>query len=601
MKFLRTIRGRLFASCACIVVALLLVLTALFYGYTAAILETRASESLQQLAININQYLDVEYRTMSGVALRVISSQPIKDRYYTGDGTRFTALDNQLALFELLFTVAGPSLQYQINIAGEDGRLVQFGKQNDLSFTRAGQALETAWFEVALQREGRTVITHPHESDWGGRGDEVVSVCRAMNKTFGARYDSVAEVQIPYRTVLGVIRNAIVLPDNQSNPGVVAFAYGEDGTLIYAPEGEAQESAGGYYAEAQAQGSAYGSIVAASGGEILAYSTSSFSGWTVVVRERDGRLLTAVGAFRNWVLVIGALALVITLGITFLIARQLTVPIREIQSSINRLELSHLGENAMPKDQPSTYELNKLTHAYQRMVARLEHSLNETVEARFQEMRARLLALQAQMDPHFLYNTITIISIKAENNDDAEVVALCENLTGMLRYVSKEAAGAVPMEVELAYLDQYLFLMESRYGGQFRIEIDIPEALRQVEVPKLILQPIIENCFKYAFDMHPPWVACIRGEMNGNRWSVTVTDNGKGFCEEALAAIHDRIRSGEFHFAAGETDRIGLLNIYYRLRFLYKDDAVFEVKNDPEGGSSVTIGGLVERRDAHEW
>ncbi|NLT16239.1 MAG: histidine kinase [Clostridiales bacterium] len=572
-------------------------LTLLFYRDTASLLESRASESLQQLAININQYLDADFEAMNDMAGRIIASQPIKNHYYANGEAAFTSLENQLEMFDLLFTVTGSSLEYQINIAGDDGRLVRFGKLNDLSYLNPERIGRTDWFAKCLLREGKPVITEPRENEWGRRSGTVVSVCRALNRTFGSRYDSVVEIQMPYDTVRYRIENSIALPDNKSNPGVVAFVYSKDGNPVYTPEGDN----GRYFANTVARNGKYGTINLESSHEILAYSVSAFSGWTVVVREQEAQLLKPVGVFRNRVVLIGTAALFITLLITFLIARQLTVPIRNIQSSINKLELSHLDADAVPVEKTSTYELDKLGIAYQRMVNRLERSLNETVDARLQEMRARMLALQAQMDPHFLYNTITIISIKAEDNDDAEVVALCENLTGMLRYISKEAASSVTMAVELSYLHQYLFRMESRYKGQFEIDIDVPGALMAVVVPKLIVQPIIENCFKYAFDTHPPWKASVRGEMRVNEWRVTVTDNGKGFSAEALAAIDNRIRTGEFRFAAGETGNIGLLNIYYRLRFLYREGAVFSIENLPEGGSRVTIGGLVKKEDAHEW
>lgn len=597
MKLLRTIRGRLFISSACIIAALIFVLTLLFYRYTASLLEGRASESLQQLAININQYLDADFEAMNDAAGRIIASQPIKNHYYAGGEAAFTSLENQLEMFDLLFTVTGSSLRYQINIAGDDGRLVRFGKLNDLSYLRPERIREAGWFAKCLQREGKPIITEPRESEWGHRNGAVVSVCRALNRTFGSRYDSAVEIQIPYDTVRRRIENSIALPNDKSNPGVVAFVYGGDGNPIYTPEGDA----GDYFGSAAAQGGGYGTVHLKDSSEILAYSASDFSGWTVVVREQEAQLLKPVGVFRNWVALIGVIALFLSLIITFFIARRLTVPIRNIQSSINKLELAHLDADTLPIEKTSTYELDKLGIAYQRMVNRLERSLNETVDARLQEIRARMLALQAQMDPHFLYNTITIISIKAENNQDAEVVALCENLTGMLRYISKEAASSVTVAVELSYLHQYLFLMESRYKGQFEIDIDVPEALMSVVVPKLIVQPIIENCFKYAFDIHPPWKASVRGEMRQNEWRITVTDNGKGFSGEALDAINSRIQTGEFRFAIGETGKIGLLNIYYRLRFLYKEDAVFSIENLPEGGSRVVIGGLVKKEDVHEW
>lgn len=590
MRFFQTIRGRLFLCYSSIITLVIVAFAVSFYSYTANILEKRASESLQQLAININQYLDAAFKNSNDTANRVISSDPIKDIFYMDNGTEAQQIQNKWYLFQMLFTVTGSSTANQINMVGEDGSLALFGKQFDLTNHSGLQPGELPWFQECLAREGRVYITEPHIPQWGPDSRPVISVCRAFNEMFGSRYNSIVEVQEDYSSFAQLIETAISLPDNRSNAGVIAYAYNETGKLVY-PYPAPEEPLPDYYSLMTANSGVYGTfpVEATDGRNILAFSRSDYSGWWVAVCQDEQQLLAPVSTFRNNIVLLGLLVLLFTNGITYIIARQLTEPIRKIQKSISKLDLADLSLGQERPLGSATYELTKLNQSYQQMVERLEQSLEETVTARSHEIRSRMLALQAQMNPHFLYNTITIISIKAEQQNDTQVVEMCRCLSGMLRYVAQETPAAVPLSVELAYLDQHLYLMNCRYPGQFRVQIEIPEELRQVELPKLLLQPLVENCFKHGFNIRPPWEIKVEGRREGNRWQISVVDNGVGFPPERLTVLNQTSANPDIN----ASNSLGLLNIRSRLQLQYKENAVFLVENLPEGGSRVTIGGIV--------
>jgi sensor histidine kinase YesM len=115
-----------------------------------------------------------------------------------------------------------------------------------------------------------------------------------------------------------------------------------------------------------------------------------------------------------------------TLLVSFLIARQLTIPIRKIRDSIARLHLVALPDQRLREEKPVSSELEELYASYSEMVVRLQNSLNDIVMIRSHEIQARMLAIQAQMNPHFLYNSITAISIMADNSHQPAIVEMCE-------------------------------------------------------------------------------------------------------------------------------------------------------------------------------
>lgn len=177
MRFFQTIRGRLFLCYSSIITLVIVVFATSFYIYTSDILEKTASESLQQLVININQYLDAEFKNMNDTANRVISSDSINDIFYQRESTEARQIQNKWNLFQLLFTVTGSSTANQLNMVGADGSLALFGKEFDLTRSSGIPPDQLPWFRECLSREGRVFITEPHVPKWGPDGRPVISVC----------------------------------------------------------------------------------------------------------------------------------------------------------------------------------------------------------------------------------------------------------------------------------------------------------------------------------------------------------------------------------------------------------------------------------------
>lgn len=192
--------------------------------------------------------------------------------------------------------------------------------------------------------------------------------------------------------------------------------------------------------------------------EIASYSRSAYTGMTMVMCEDEARLLAPVVQFRDRLILFGVLTMLLTTLVAsiFLCQSSLTEPIRSIQKSISALNLAELHTEDASSYRSSAYELTRLGNAYVEMVDRLQSSLAQTLTAHSREVEARITATASANESHFLYNTITVISIKAEDNGDAEVVRMCEALSGMLRYIVKDGPAFVQMETELSHLNQYL-------------------------------------------------------------------------------------------------------------------------------------------------
>lgn len=587
MKLFSTIRSRLFFCYSTIISALIIILATLFYRYTSNILEQRASESLQQLSINTIQYLDSEIKNMNSLANRIISSEPIKNAFYDLDPKNYNLLSKKSKIFNLLSTTTGSTLDYQINLIGLNGNYVEFGNKFDISTSDNKNVINRTWISDCLDLRGHLFIV-PIDVNQPLLDESTISISRAFSEVFGAKYDSIVEIQAPYKTFSKHIETAAI-----AKTFVHSYVFDEHGNQIYPYEKNASYD---YFNKVLQCNNSFGTLPVNINeqSEIIAFSKSDYSKWTVVVSQTREQLLHPVITFRNIILCLGVVVLFITLFLSYIIARKLTEPIREIQNAINHLNLNDLRSKQETSQGLFSYELTMLSESYTQMVSRLQESLSQTVLAKSSEIQARMIALQAQMNPHFLYNTITVISIKAEDCGNTEIVHMCDSLVSMLRYVTIENNTLVTVRYELDYVEKYLSLMEYRYPEHFKVTTTLPDALYELPIPKLLLHPLIENCFKYAFNIRSPWLISIDGTIDSDIWTISVTDNGVGFSEEVLAELNKNIHSNQFSFASESNSKIGLFNIYYRLNIQYKEDAIFEIRNNESFGATITIGGRIE-------
>ncbi|GIO29631.1 cache domain-containing sensor histidine kinase [Paenibacillus sp. USDA918EY] len=598
MKSFRTVQAKLFMVYACLIMLIIIIFVTSFYLYVSRALEQKASESIHQLSLNISDKFDAELRNMDAIAERIITSDSLRTYFFENADNPAKELYNRRNISNTLFSITGYPFQfYQIHIYGLNGKYIEFGKNFDVSRLSPDTIQNKDWIHATLVQDGRRTVIPPRKDDWDPN-TTILSVGRAFTEVLGEPMDNIVEIQQDYSVFENIINRSIAIPGEKSPFSTKVYVYDRNGNLIYplsqglprvvTPWNEISKltNSSGILAPAYLPTFQDASKQPA---EMAAYSRSDFSGLTVLLVESEAALLQPVQIFRNQIILVGVAALLLTMILTYYVSKGLTTPLKAIRKSINGLSLQTLHPKKMMDAPSHLNELEELKSAFVQMCERLEESLHETVEARSQEIKARMLALQAQMNPHFLYNTLTIISIKADNNNQQEIVKMCSDLSGMMRYIAVEESAPVTIAQEMDYTGKYLDLMKSRHSDQFTCSIDIPVNMNHVRVPRLIIQPIVENCFKHAFNQRPPWHIHIDGKINDNKWELIISDNGIGFDEEVLANIHAKIDHPD-RTIADDDPHIGLLNIFHRLKLLYNDLAVFQLSNT-EKGAKVRIGG----------
>lgn len=596
----KSIQSKLFVSYSSLIVVILIGLGIPFYFSTVNILTNQAAESNRQLSLNLSDKLDSQFKYMDSVAERVISAEPVKQLFFSKSTDReVTILHNKWDITSLLFSITGTPFQfYQMNLFGLDGHFVKFGKEYDVQDLDSSMIQSREWIQPVLQSDGRRSVSMPRLNDWDNSETMVISLSRAFSEVFGAKVDSIVEIQLEYQQLVDLIKRSVNQESAQSNMNINVYVYSSTGDLVYPHEPDNSnliQLSDFYWNFVDNQDDLQHSITIKNSynheTDHVSYIRSEFTGWTIALVQSESSLLEPVVHFRNEAILFGVIILFITMIVTFFVSKGLTLPIRRIRTSIKKLSLETLQPSI--NNDVSLNELEELNQSFIEMCNRLQASLDEVVSAKSHEIRARLFALQAQMNPHFLYNTLAIISIKAENQNQHEIVEMCHNLSEMLRYIAVEGSKPVTIAQELEYTLEYLGLMKIRYMNHFDYTICIPEEMNGFEVPRLLIQPIVENCFKHGFTQKPPWTIAIKGECSAQLWEITIKDNGTGFDEQILSRIKSKTNDLNFKYEddSESLDNIGLLNIYYRLKLLYNQHVTFKISNDHDGGAIITIGG----------
>jgi two-component system sensor histidine kinase YesM len=334
-------------------------------------------------------------------------------------------------------------------------------------------------------------------------------------------------------------------------------------------------------------------------GALYSFARSDATGYRILIKSRTQAVMEPLRALRNATfLTILALAL-FSLVMIYIISRRLVHPIRALRDRVVKVSLGNM--RLAPEIPASDDEVRLLESAFQDMLRRLEATMEREIALTREQEQSRFEALQARMAPHFIHNTLYIIGILAQEKRTDDVVRMCKELSNMLRYVVASPSRGTTMGEEVAHAGDYLSLQRSNYEDGLEYTIDLEESVRDVALPRLVIQPFIENSIHSGFKGHKqPWEIDVRCRLDGERWRIEIDDNGRGFEEHELRVIQEAMADGPSNIsreALGTEDGmagIGILNTYFRLRLMYKDSLEFRIGASPLGGARISIAGSMD-------
>ncbi|MGO4272147.1 sensor histidine kinase [Paenibacillus sp. TAF58] len=591
----RTIQSVLFQTYSLIIIVVLTLLVAPFYVWSSDLLKKKAVESLDNLSQSMQDKLDLEIKRIDSVSLNILYSNLVKDRFLKFTEASGDTINNSKDLADILVAANGPALAVnQINLYDLEGNMFGSGIDNRRTKVNLPNKL---WYQEVLENKAGKHITIPEK-------DDELSLFLSSKDAF-----SISLVRLFFdanNTPEGIVevkQNADKLFTNindymKHNNGQKVIVYNDAGDIIYPIDPKAKELIS-YFSRLHSNSlSAMNNIrnPITNEKEIYSISHSEYTGWNIALIVSEQQLLGPLNDFTKKIAMVSLAILLLAISLSYLAAKRITKPIARMHATMKSTNLVDITSNTHLELNSGLNELDRLQFAFNKMSERLKDSMDQLLMSQLQELQAKMLALQSQMNPHFLYNTLTTISVMAEENMNEQIVNMIENLSIMLRYISADNSSLVPLGTELDYTEKYLQCIKIRHKQNLLYTIEINENMRNIPVPKLIIQPLVENSLKYSSKLLPPWTIQVRGYQENDHWFVEVTDNGPGFDQIAMAEFNTRIQEIEQsgRIPALQLDGMGLLNIYLRLKISYRSDMCLQTVNLLDGGAMVRVGGKIE-------
>lgn len=553
-----------------------------FYRYAERDVIKRAEENLgflcERTASEINMILQqMESSTiflLSDVRLlNSIRSIATLDR--SEDSNRRIIHESNLAINEALVTYAHIKYFYKINIVSYNGSFFSSEFVHNDQFGGTPDVIENlSWADLADQARGRACFVAPYNDPWDSLNARVFSVVRRIQLK-----SSAAATYIEVQNRLSVIDDIFSFVQANDIQGLIMTRSG----VVY--------DTGIMNGQIHNHSDAIESRIPLESYNIF-----------VCLRQSLSSALAPLRIIRDSVLLITGILLLFALVYTHAIAGLLTKPLNGLRYVIEHTALENLPEVV---DLPvQSDELRQIADAFERMRFRLNEAVDNQIELRVMEQRSLFNALQAQINPHFLYNTLNLISARGAEVGDMEICIICDGMARMFRYATSTQVCDATIREEVEHLQTYMMLMHMRYGADLEYTIEIDPDMFDVRMPKIILQPIVENAMRHAFqNISEGKIVHTEGRIIDGAWQIRVSDNGVGFDEDTLLSLRDKARVIRAQVLGGQRMEglsiggMGLVNTYARLLAFYHEDVIFEIGNDVQGGY-VIIGRHMEKAEA---
>jgi two-component system sensor histidine kinase YesM len=320
---------------------------------------------------------------------------------------------------------------------------------------------------------------------------------------------------------------------------------------------------------------------------LISHSSSEMSGWHVLVIQPRTEELSQLNTIRWLTIGFVLLILLINAPISWTISRLFLKPLKRILKSMREVQA---GDFSQQVEVTLRDEIGQLGKGYNIMVTRIKELIQDVYESELSKKKSELRLLQSQINPHFLYNTLNSIAWMSYREGAEKTADMIQKLSVFFRYNLSQGADVITLQKELTIVENYLYLSNIRFGDKLTYSVEVDEHLAEQLIPKLILQPLVENAVVHGIEqieelgfIHVT-VRDIEGLLH-----IEVTDNGIGIAPETLDRLHAAIRSEKRFVSTEEIGGFALLNVRDRLLNHFGDRITIDIISKLNIGTTVKL------------
>ncbi|GGJ00020.1 hypothetical protein GCM10010885_06620 [Alicyclobacillus cellulosilyticus] len=580
-----SLKTKIAATYSAIIVLSFFAMFLLVYRASLSILrneiEYAATQAIHEYAAYVGDTMDQIYN-LAGV---ILNSQTIKVWYAQTRAGRLPhnrqMLLNRTVSQEITLIANSYPVVDAIAVLGKDGLYID---ENNHIVLHSGYE-HTAWFKAFRTHAAYWIPVYDNQGRRYQQGD-VISFLVPIGTFEPTHAQSVLKIDIRVGTFQDLLTQPqfrmLAVEDvfllNHQGVSMLSNRYPGDAGLRRSLE-EAVHS------EAQ-NGVMY--VSTHRGRYMVMYDKLPTSGWTVAALISEARIFSSLDELRQRIVQMTLLLLGLTVVVSFLLSYRMTNALSRLVRAMRLVKrggfepAEHLlAQTPLPRD-----EIGVATEAFLEMVQELKEHIRREVESHALRQRAEYKALLMQINPHFLFNTLEMMSSLALQGRTEDILTVIEAMGKMLRFSLRSDSDLVDIHEELSYIDHYLAILQLRYKERLQIHKEISADLGHVRVIKFLLQPLVENAVKFTLPYRPVCQLRIRVQAeDGLR--VEVSDNGIGMPPELVQQLADGTYLDEL-WSTGE-QRIGLRNVLGRCRMHYGERFHCHVASSPQHGTSITL------------
>ncbi|MCI3921114.1 sensor histidine kinase [Paenibacillus sp. TRM 82003] len=584
----RTLMTKLLVFSAILVVVPMVFVGAISYRESSETLEGEAREYSWQIIEQVKHYVEDYLRDFEINTLKIVNHPD------TAAFLRMTTLEEEDGLVvhnvRNVLKNSAYSRSDVTNITLVLDRVTVIDSADAANLATVRELEKEHWYD-SVPATGLPMV-YNRVIEWKGREEPVITIVKRIVNPSTLRPFGMLVIDVNYKRLQDVARKVQL---GESGRGYL-FILDEYGYYVYHPNVDKIGTMADSAVVERIRARDSGSFITNEGGakQLLTFSRSDSLRWQLATSIPYDELMQSRGDMGRKIFISTAIFMAVAYVLAIGFAASLVGPIRRLHQHMRRVEIGDLS-GKVPVH--TSDEIGLLSMGFNKMTARLSQlldeiyvsKLNET-EMHLRQKETELKMLQAQINPHFLYNSLDTIRGMALEYDRDEIASMAGALARLLRYNVKEAGTTVAVRQELEIGEVYLRIQKFRFEEKLAYAFDVPAWAMEQQLPKLTLQPIVENAIVHGLEPSArPIRITVTAEREGpDAFVLTVADTGLGMTEERLRLVNDRLAGGVDVGSAGG-GHIGIDNVHRRIRYVFGEAYGLTIRSKPGEGTEVAV------------
>lgn len=484
--------------------------------------------------------------------------------------------------FSMLYETNVDKIQ-SLALYGYDGMLIE--SEPVATVKDNVKVAEQKWYQDARSEIENIHFSTPHVQnlfdDGTFRYHRVVSLSRSVDINDGSTSGSgVLLVDMKYSVLEDMLERI-----NETSSGIYYYLCSRDGEIIYHPRWT--EINRGLFKEKNNKVASYedGIYEMKTDGqkENIVVGSVAYTGWKLIGVVPESVQETSINKFRYYIITTTLILVMMLLQVNRFISRKISRPIRELDESVKAYEAGAMPDIYIG----GSAEIRHLGYSVQKSYEQIEALMKEIIQQQTERRKSELDALQSQINPHFLYNTLESITWMIEAQRNKEAVVMISELAKLLRVSLSRGKTIISIGDELQHSRSYMNIQRVRYKERFKVEFLIDEEIKNYCIVKLVIQPLLENAIYYGvgnMDEDDDGQILIRGEKKGEDIYISIEDNGMGMPEDIRSNILTDNSKVPKHGSG-----VGVINVHSRISLMFGPEYGLEVYSELDEGTKVVI------------